>query len=64
MRVWRMYKRWRSGYWRPIEVSGRGATISDRLDAVEYELESLNRDLARIGYRRRDEARLPPPQHL
>jgi hypothetical protein len=52
MRVWRMYRKWRSGYWRPIEAEATGAAIADRLDAVEYELKSLNRDLARIGCHR------------
>jgi hypothetical protein len=49
MGVLRMYWKWRSGYWRPIEIDANGAGISQHLDAVEYELKSLNRDLARIG---------------
>ncbi len=57
MGVLRMYRKWRSGYWRPIDVEANGAAISQRLDAVEYELKSLNRDLAGIGLERTDKLR-------
>lgn len=64
MRVWRMYKRWRAGYWQPIEIDATGAAISDRLDAVEYELNSLSRDLARIGCRHSGKAGLETGQKV
>lgn len=52
MGVLRTLKKWRSGYWKPIGAEQNSAGIAQRLDAVEYELNCLNRDLARIGVER------------
>jgi|CXWK01.1.fsa_nt_gi hypothetical protein len=49
MGVLRTLKKWQSGYWKPIGAEKNCAGIAQRLDAVEYELNCLNRDLARIG---------------
>lgn len=64
MRMWRMYKQWRFGYGQPADVLGTGAAIKDRLDSAADELNALNRDLARIGCRRKDSQRLEPAQHF
>lgn len=50
MGVFRLYRNWRRGYWRPFAPQVSGTEIGDKLNAIEYELQALNRDLARVGY--------------
>ena len=63
MRVWRMFKNWRRGYWRPFEVNVSVADVAEKLNVAEYELQCLTRDLVQVGCKtigRRDAGRSPP----
>ena len=49
MSVFKAVLNWHKGYWRPFEDGPQDRQVDARLGALEYEFQSLNRDLAKVA---------------